>query len=135
MMNPSVAQVPNQAVPQQPQQSSSPTSNGKYDPSILQGLQQHMNGLPKIQQAFVNEYLTPETVTMLGIVGGAEVYDYFKQFADPKKMTVTVPRPAGPQGQQSLQQDQQANSSAPSSSQNAEPAPVGGTPKVAPTQA
>lgn len=97
--------------PNQPQ-----TSNGQYDSSILQQLEQHLNTLPKVQQAFINHYLTPETATLMGIVGGAEVYDYFKKFTDPSKMAVIVPRNSVPQGGQAMQDDQQAQAAQDSTS-------------------
>lgn len=113
MQQPQAQQGQQQQVqdPNQPQ-----TSNGKYDASILQQLEQHLNTLPKIQQAFIKHYLTPETATLMGIVGGAEVYDYFKKFTDPSKMAVVVPRNSVPQGGQALQDDQQAQAAQDSTS-------------------
>lgn len=115
-----------------------PSANGVYDTNIIANLNQHMNGLPKIQKAFVNYYLTAETATLLGIIAGVEVYDYFKKFVDPNKMIVVVPRNQNPQGQQALQQDKQAQNlgSAPQGQNpNAAQAPAGTTPQVAqPTQ-
>ena len=143
---PTQGAAPQGASPQQPQagaagpqQGQPQTSNGQYDPGVEKKLEQHLNSLPKQQQAFINAYLTPETVTLLGIVAGAEVYDYFKKFVDPNKMAVVVPRNQQQGGGQAVDDDQQAEN-AQSSSQdggqsNAAQGPAGGSPpSVAPTQ-
>lgn len=122
-------------------QGQSETSNGQYDPSVAKGLEQHLNSLPDVQKGFLNHFMTPEVVTVLGIVGGAEVYDYLKQYADPSKECVVVPRSSQPGGQQALQADQAAsNSKTPpqqGGSQNAAQAPASQAPQgpqIAPTQ-
>lgn len=97
----------------EPQQGQSPSANGQYDPQVQQALEQHLNSLPDVQKAFINHYLTPETVTLMGIVGGVEVYDYFKKYTDPSKMAVIVPRNSQQGGGQALQEDQNAEEPTP----------------------
>lgn len=96
-------------IPQDPNMAQDPMLDQQNKTaSIHTALEQRLNSLPKEQQAFVNHFLCPETAILMGIVGGVEAYDYFKQYTDPSKMAVIVPRSSQPQGDQSLQEDQQA---------------------------
>jgi len=109
----------------QPQGASDPSMGISKEQMIHQQLEQRLNSLPPIQQAFVNHYLTPETAVLMGIVGGVEAYNYFKPLTDPTKMASIVPRSSVPQGGQALQEDQQAmNASTPTSTSAANQAPA-----------
>lgn len=94
------------------------TSNGQYHEEAHGVLTKHLQSLPPAQKQFITSYLTPETLTLMGIIVGAEVYDVLKPYTDPKKMAVVVPRDNNQQGQapqpllqqntQQAQQPQQA---------------------------
>ena len=75
----------------------------EYGADIMANLEAHLNELPDEQKAFLSEYATtPEGATMLGIVNGKEVYDYFAKYIDPSKsLTVTkaTAQPSSAQGQ------------------------------------
>jgi hypothetical protein len=98
------------------------TSNGQYNEEAHGVLVKHLQGLPPAQKQFISAYLTPETLTLMGIVVGAEVYDTLKPFTDPSKMAIVVPRNNDQQGQapqpllqqnsQQAQQPQQAPATA-----------------------
>lgn len=92
----------------QAQQDQGQPQSGNNEADIHAELESRLNSLPPIQQAFISHYLTPETVTLMGIVGGIEVYNYFKQYTDPNKIAVVMPRSNVPQGGQALQDDQNA---------------------------
>jgi hypothetical protein len=82
----------------------------EYGADIMANLEAHLNSLPDEQKAFLSEYATtPEGATMLGIVNGKEVYDYFAKYIDPSKsLTVTkaTQQPSPAQGQQPPAQPQ-----------------------------
>lgn len=112
---------------QEPQPMPGQQQADRYDPNIVPQLEQRLNSLPQIQQAYLNHYLTPETVTILGIVAGKEVYDYFVKFTDPSKMSVIVPRNSVQDGGQAIQDDQEAENASTDTSDdgsNAEIAPA-----------
>lgn len=63
-----------------------------YNPNLLPQIEQHLNSLPPEQKGFLAKFMTPELAVVLGIVIGNEAFDYFKQFADPKKQLVVQER-------------------------------------------
>lgn len=88
-IQPQAAPQPQGPVNAQPagQPSSQPSGRGgqEYNPQLLQQIEQHLNSVPPEQKAFVAKYMTPELAVVLGIIIGNEAFDYFKQYADPKK--------------------------------------------------
>lgn len=96
------------------------TSNGQYHAGAHGVLMQHLQSLPPAQKQFIGAYLTPETLTLMGIIVGAEVYDTLKPYTDPSKMAIVVPRNNDQQGQapqpllqQNSQQGQQPQQAPP----------------------
>lgn len=130
---PMAGQAPN--AQQQPQQQSSQAGSssqgGQTGPNVDGAIEQYLNNLPAPQQAYLNHFLTPEIVTVLGIVAGPEVYNYLKKFTDPSKMAVVVPRNQGANADGSQQPENAANQSALASSGNPAPAPGEGSPSQA----
>ncbi len=63
----------------------------EYAADVVANLEQHLDSLPDDQKEFLYEYVsTPEGATLMGIVGGKEIYDYFAKLVDPNKsLTVT----------------------------------------------
>jgi hypothetical protein len=115
----------------------SPTANGQYDTQSQQALQKHIQSLPPQQKQFVQHYLCPETLTLVGILVGAEVYDLLKPMTNPRLQAIIIPRqmaqqpPGGggqppqqglpPGGQSQGQPQPQQNSPAPQAPANAAP--------------
>lgn len=83
-------------------------SDSEYTSDIQTNLESHLNNLPDEQKQFLATYATtPEVATVLGIVNGKEVYDYFMKYVDPSKRikveTVTKqPSPQAPGQAQSI---------------------------------
>lgn len=108
---------PPQAAPQQPIMAPQPDKaqppatqdanpGAEYDPTIAKGIEEHLNQINDKQKAFLVNFLTPELALLFGIVLGKEGFDYFNQYADPKKQLTVIPRQpqqapqAAPPGQQ-----------------------------------
>lgn len=65
-----------------------------YSQDIIGNLEEHLNSLPEDQKQFLATYATvPEVATVLGIVNGKEVYDYFAKLADPNKTIQVMQKP------------------------------------------
>ena len=87
------------------------TTNGQYDPNAEAVLKKHLSSLPPPQKQFISQYLCPETLTLMGIIVGAEVYDFLKPFTDPSKMAIIVPRNSDAQAGQAPSPQMPQNSS------------------------
>lgn len=72
-------------------------NDDEYASSIVKNLEEHLNNIPDQQKEFLAEYATtPEVATVLGIVNGKEVYDYFMRFVDPSKQVTVQKVQKGP---------------------------------------
>jgi len=54
-------------------------------------IEQHLNALPDEQKAYLAQYMTPELVTIMGILLGEEAAQFFSQYADPSKTLTVAP--------------------------------------------
>lgn len=97
MKNTEIMKLPEGPTPSatQPATQSTESTSGSTDSgtNISALLDQRMSELPDNQKKFVLDYLTPETVGLLGVILGQEAIDYFAPFVDPNKMAVVQPRP------------------------------------------
>ncbi len=99
---------------------------------IQKNLEQHLNNIPDDQKRLLAEYLTPETVRVIGIINGPEVADYLSKFMDPEKVLVPVPRKLAEEhyAQQQSAQNGQAQPAMPQQT----PAPAGNQGIMSPPQ-
>ena len=51
----------------------------EYDDDIATNIEAHLNSISDAQKAFLVDNLNPTNITLLGIVNGQEVFDYFMQ--------------------------------------------------------
>lgn len=61
----------------------------EYKEDIIQNLEAHLNSLPDQAKAVLAEFaVTPEFATVIGIINGEEVGEYFMKYVDPSKKAV-----------------------------------------------
>lgn len=78
-----------------------------YKQEVISNLENHLNSLPDSAKEYLAEYATnKEVATVIGLINGKEVGEYFMQFADPNK-TIEVrqiaQQPTQPMGQPPVQ--------------------------------